>query len=108
MKSKDPKIYQKDIKFFENTTEQDTKKEKKKKEKHLSLKDYERKLLLERNEFGDEENSSLENKQHKPTYVEEQQKIKEAFKEALVDENEDDTELLVKKDKSEEEIKKVC
>ncbi|KAJ8306136.1 hypothetical protein KUTeg_016681, partial [Tegillarca granosa] len=79
LKSKDPKIYKKDFQFY--NTKEDSGKEtgKKTKQKPVFLKDYERKLILE----------------------------KEGFKSALDSEEDlDDTDLFTKRSKSKEEKEK--
>lgn len=105
LKSKDPKIYQKDVKFFEDKKPEELKKkEKKKKDEPLTLKDYERKLLLEGKQ-GDESEDEDVKEPETLTYVQEQQRIKDGFKSFINDD--DDDGLLAKKEKTEEEKKKV-
>lgn len=66
LKSKDPKIYQKDVRFYHDEEESDSKdddtgKSKKTKDKPMYLKDYERKVLLEKGGvLSDEEGSGSE------------------------------------------------
>ncbi|XP_058804622.1 protein KRI1 homolog [Phymastichus coffea] len=118
LKTKDPKIYDGDIKFFkeidteyEEGKEKENKKElKKQKEKPLFLRDYESKIVLERGgKFSDSENDEEEeNARHGDlTYIQEQQEIRNSLKKALQDEDDNEEENLFKpKIKTKEEIQK--
>nr|CAH7761243.1 unnamed protein product [Callosobruchus chinensis] len=91
LKSKDPRIYDKNTTFFnDENVEVTPKKGKKAKDNPMFLKDYERKLLLEKGGvLSDDEDGA--NKPESTTYVEEQHQIKESLKKAL-DEVEGDDE----------------
>lgn len=65
IKNKDPRIYDKNVQFFDNTQLSVNKDEKKKKEKPMFLKDYERKILLEKGGIVSDEE---EDKDEKPRY----------------------------------------
>ncbi|XP_033101109.1 protein KRI1 homolog [Anneissia japonica] len=105
VKSHDPKIYKKDATFYhyEDDAAQPQKK-KVKKEKPMYLKDLERKLIIEKTgELSDEDEENEEDNRRpwSPTYVEEQQILKDSFKTALEDtDNEEDGIILKKKHKS--------
>ncbi|KAL1501635.1 hypothetical protein ABEB36_006930 [Hypothenemus hampei] len=77
LKSKDPKIYDKNVNFFKEVKENNdtSNKSKKKKEQPIYLKDYERKMLLEEGGvFNDEDTAQ----QPKPiSYEKEQKQIKD-------------------------------
>ncbi|XP_050445037.1 protein KRI1 homolog [Cataglyphis hispanica] len=117
LKSEDPRIYDEKIKFFSDITipdiSEDTEaneqgKKKSKKEKALFLRDYERKIIMERDgrfsSSEDEDDTRQKTKSKMPTYVEEQEQLRDSFKHVLKDENEDeDTDLLQIKQKTEDE-----
>ncbi|XP_043788201.1 protein KRI1 homolog [Apis laboriosa] len=114
LKNKDPKIYNQDITFFNNTNKtqelySEKKKQKTKKEKAIFLRDYERKIIVEREgKFSDSEDENAQKKDkefEKITYVQEQKQLKESFKNALQEEEEED-DLLKPKIKSENEKEK--
>lgn len=121
MKSEDPRIYDEKIKFFSDITKPDISeaaeaneqgKKKSKKEKALFLRDYERKIIMERDgrfsSSEDEDDTRQKTKSKMPTYVEEQEQLRDSFKHVLKDENEDeDTDLLQIKQKTEDEKYKV-
>lgn len=100
LKSKDPKIYDKDTVFFRGTEGGSEKsKDKTKKDKPMFLKDYERKVILEKKgvlsddeEDGDESSGlALQRKPgHFATAAEEEQ-LKRSFKAALADSEDDDS-----------------
>uniref|UniRef100_H3B001 Protein KRI1 homolog n=1 Tax=Latimeria chalumnae TaxID=7897 RepID=H3B001_LATCH len=96
LKKKDPKIYWKDVKFYgekESTSESDEGPSRRpKKEKPMYLKDYERKVILEKGgkyEDEDEEDGSEDEetimRAASPTYIEEQKQIKESFRQFVED-----------------------
>nr|XP_012151679.1 PREDICTED: protein KRI1 homolog [Megachile rotundata] len=115
LKNKDPKIYNQDVTFFDDTNKvqesySNQKKQKIKKEKAVFLRDYERKIIVEREgKFSDSEDEDTlkKNKEdsNKITYVQEQRQLKESFRNALHD-DEDDADLLKPKSKSESEKEK--
>lgn len=110
VRSRDPRIYQKDVKFFqsdeseeeeesgsseEDSEDESTPKKKKQKEKKdpMLLKDYERKFLLEKGGVASEsedEGEEEDEKQHSPGYYEEQEKLKKSLQDAIGDMDSDD------------------
>ncbi|EDW73443.1 uncharacterized protein Dwil_GK16643 [Drosophila willistoni] len=128
LKSKDPKIYDKETKFFndedgdddeEDADEEDdvSGKKKVKKSKPVTLKDYERKVILENNgrfeEDDEDENVGDQDQEERrplsPSAVEEERQLKNAFKEVLADDDESDEEfgrIFKKRDKSKAEAEK--
>ncbi|OAD52573.1 Protein KRI1 like protein [Eufriesea mexicana] len=115
LKNRDPKIYNQDVTFFDDTNKaqelySEKKKEKTKKEKAVFLRDYERNIIVEREgKFSDSEDEIILKKNKaenmKTTYTQEQKQLKESFKDALEDEEEED-DLLKLKAKSENEKEK--
>nr|XP_023020073.1 protein KRI1 homolog [Leptinotarsa decemlineata] len=114
LKSKDPSIYDKNVHFFQETekTASGEKPKKTKKEQPMYLKDYERKIILEKGGvLSDEEDEIVnENKPRSRTYVEEQQSIKEGFKKLLDDSDEEEEDgwggILQQRKKTKEEAEK--
>ncbi|XP_014612314.1 PREDICTED: protein KRI1 homolog isoform X1 [Polistes canadensis] len=108
LKKKDPLIYDKKTTFFHNIedqvdeADQNGEEKKKKKDKTMFLRDYERKIITERDgKYSDSEDEIQIEQKKDPTYSEEQRLLKESFKKVLNDEDEDeDTELLKPKEKS--------
>lgn len=123
MKKKDPCIYNKDVKFFNNIdisattvhTQSENRKERKlKKKKAVFLRDYERKIIMEENgqfSSNEDEDNAKENAEVKIcTYTQEQQEIKDSFKHALKEEYEnidEDIEFLKVKEKTEDDNQEV-
>ncbi|XP_078657389.1 protein KRI1 homolog [Branchiostoma floridae x Branchiostoma belcheri] len=113
LKSKDPRIYQQDTNFYDEDKKGEPSKAeekgKKPKEKPMFLKDYERKVLLEKGGVpSDEESSEEESAMKKPTspsYYEEQEQIKQSFKQALsAGDDDEDGSLLVERRRTQEEL----
>ncbi|XP_025414385.1 protein KRI1 homolog [Sipha flava] len=111
LKKNDPKIYDESVNFFDQSTRRTTKKTAVKNSNPMYLEEYKRKILLERGpEFDDTEEVNDVLKKEKirmssPSYVEEQQAIKESFKGAL-DDNSDDEDILKPRVKTKEEQEK--
>ncbi|XP_011497007.1 PREDICTED: protein KRI1 homolog [Ceratosolen solmsi marchali] len=108
LKNKDPKIYDKNVQFFteQNNILSNELRVKEKKEKSIFLRDYERKMIIERGgNFSDSEHEieNLYNESCDVTYVKEQEKIKETFKKVLQVDNEIEDVLLKPKIKTKEE-----
>uniref|UniRef100_A0A8C5M3R8 Protein KRI1 homolog n=2 Tax=Leptobrachium leishanense TaxID=445787 RepID=A0A8C5M3R8_9ANUR len=117
LKKKDPKIYQEDATFYTNEDQPDVKQTKPSKEKPMYLKDYERKVILEKaGKYEDEEDSEDEEdgedeRARSPTYLEEQNHIRASFRQFVEDsDNEGDdgnmANLLTKRIKSKKEQEK--
>ncbi|GFY41377.1 protein KRI1 homolog [Trichonephila inaurata madagascariensis] len=112
LKSKDPRIYDKEAQFF--TEEPVVVKKKEKKEKPMFLKDYERTLVVERNGvLSEDEDEKMASKT--PTTLREEAEAKKSLIEALrnSDEEDDGDDLLkvrtkteTEKEKEEEDYKK--
>ncbi|CAL7939569.1 unnamed protein product [Xylocopa violacea] len=115
LKNKDPKIYNQDVTFFDDTNKAqelhiEKKKEKSKKEEAVFLRDYERKIIVEKEgKLSDSEDESALKKNEEETknitYAQEQMQLKQSFKAVLHDEEEED-DLLKPKTKSEIEKQK--
>ncbi|XP_006819512.1 protein KRI1 homolog isoform X1 [Saccoglossus kowalevskii] len=121
VKFKDPKIYEKDVKFYHsgedgnNLSADDDKQKVKKKtkstDKPFLLRDYERKVMLEKGgKFEDEDDSEDEEDEEmnarcaSPSYMEEQQILKDSFKGTLDNSESEEDEILTKRVKSKEEL----
>lgn len=98
LKSKDPKIYDKDMVFFEPTGDAEKPiKEKQTKEKPMFLKDYKRKLIVEKqgvlsdeeDDPGQADSSAIHKQGHFATAAEEEH-LKNSFKAALADFDDDE------------------
>jgi protein KRI1 len=110
LKNKDPRIYDATVRFFDGPEDNLQKVQKKvKKEKPLYINDYERELILKKNgELSESDEEKEDPRARSPTYVEEQQKIKENLKKVLNGVTEDDDEeewggMLKVRQKTEEE-----
>lgn len=101
LKKKDPSIYKNEVAFFDQApTIGETSKGKKKKDQPMYLKDYERKMILDKAEGKEEQ---------VPTYVEEQSELKENLKSVLagVEEGEESWGgMFEARKRSAEEVKK--
>ncbi|CAG9863260.1 unnamed protein product [Phyllotreta striolata] len=108
LKNKDPRIYNNDVNFFQESTDIKTKKNKK--DKPMFIKDYERNLILEKGGILSDEEEDLETPQSL-TYNEEQRKIKDSFKNALGNSDDEGNDnnwggVFKKREKTKEEIDK--
>uniref|UniRef100_F1KY59 Protein KRI1 homolog n=1 Tax=Ascaris suum TaxID=6253 RepID=F1KY59_ASCSU len=114
LKARDPRIYTGESFFTAEATSSEANEAKKckvkvKSEPPMYLKDYERKLILERAGDISEEEDESDRRHCEPGYFEKQKKIKQEIIEALAndDDNDDsDDALLKKREKTENEIKK--
>nr|XP_022316218.1 protein KRI1 homolog [Crassostrea virginica] len=88
LKNKDPRIYDKSVKFYHSDENSDSSSEKpgpsKKKDKPVYLKDYQRKVLLEKDgKLSEEDSDEVEDDgdvDHEPGYYEEQEEIRKVSK----------------------------
>ncbi|RDD42237.1 Protein KRI1-like protein [Trichoplax sp. H2] len=104
LKANDPKIYQKDSKFYSSPDEDSSNdQDDVKKSKPMRLKDYERERLLKKGAKSavesDDENSDPK-RSSSPTYMEEQEELKRGIKNAIT--NADDEILTIRKKTSQE------
>ncbi|XP_036446122.1 protein KRI1 homolog [Colossoma macropomum] len=117
LKKKDPKIYQKDAKFYAEEASSSGSDEKpstsKKAEKPMFLKDYERKVILEREGKFDDDDSEdeeaarqMQERAASPSYIQEQKQLKESFRKFVQDSDDevsDEGQLLTRRTKTQEE-----
>ncbi|XP_062975110.1 protein KRI1 homolog [Elgaria multicarinata webbii] len=114
LKTKDPRIYQKDVTFYskENSSSASDSEEApiKKKKKPMFLKDYERKVILEKaGKYEDEDDDEGVAVKNQKSYVEEQKQLKESFQKFVADSDDEEGEggssstLLHKRAKTKEE-----
>ncbi|KAH8255222.1 hypothetical protein KR038_006053 [Drosophila bunnanda] len=105
LKSKDPRIYDKETRFFNESSSDDDDKEgesspkKKKKSKPVTIKDYERKVILEHNgkfESSDDDQQEKEEEEYQraqsPTAVEEERRLKAEFRNVMNQEDDGEDE----------------
>uniref|UniRef100_A0A665UMR9 Protein KRI1 homolog n=1 Tax=Echeneis naucrates TaxID=173247 RepID=A0A665UMR9_ECHNA len=101
LKKKDPKVYQKDIQFYSEgaSTSDEKPSTSKKAAKPMYLKDYERKVILEREGAAS------------PSYIQEQRELKQSFQKFIQDSDDEDegsqeggrSQLLTRRIKTQEE-----
>ncbi|GAA6110815.1 protein KRI1 homolog isoform X1 [Tachysurus ichikawai] len=115
LKKKDPKIYQSDAQFYtEEAGGNEKPSSSKKAVKPMFIKDYERKVILERGgKYDDDDDSAEEEAARKmqeravsPSYIQEQKELKESFRQFVqdsCDETSDDEGLLTRRNKTQEE-----
>lgn len=122
LKKKDPKIYQTDAKFYSEgaSTSDEKPSTSKKAVKPMYLKDYERKVILERegkfeddDDSDDEEAAKRMERAASPSYIQEQRELKESFRKFIENSDEEDddeggegggqSQLLTRRIKSQEE-----
>uniref|UniRef100_U5ET90 Protein KRI1 homolog n=1 Tax=Corethrella appendiculata TaxID=1370023 RepID=U5ET90_9DIPT len=117
LKDKNPTKYENIPKFFdENAGEKVKEKKKSLKDKPMTIKDYERKVLLEKGGVYEDDENESDGRPQSPTIVEEQERIKTDIRKALkkFDNNSDDDDgeednfggFLKKRVKSKEEESK--
>lgn len=116
LKRRDPAKYEEKPAFFENVkpVEEVALEKRKKKEKPMTLKDYERKVMLEKGGiFEDEEELVARPRAESPSLVQQQEQLKDEIKRALSkidteDEDEDDAKggLLKERSKTREETER--
>ncbi|XP_015224445.1 PREDICTED: protein KRI1 homolog [Cyprinodon variegatus] len=95
LKKRDPKIYEKDAKFYSEDASQDEETPSTSKQarvKPMYLKDYERKVILEKEgkyeddeDSDDEEAAKRRERAASPSYIQEQKEIKESFRKLVQD-----------------------
>ncbi|KAL5022897.1 hypothetical protein ScPMuIL_002052 [Solemya velum] len=106
LKSKDPKIYQKETTFYQigSSSSDGPKKTKKRKEKPLFVQDYEREIALEKGGYISEE-SDDGGMDRKHGYFEEQEEIKKSFRSAIESSEDESSEttLFKKRKKTKDE-----
>ncbi|KAM3850528.1 protein KRI1 homolog [Diretmus argenteus] len=120
LKKKDPKIYEKDAKFYseEAASTSDAKSSTSQKTKPMYLRDYERKVILEKggkyeddddDESDDEEAAKRRERAASPSYIQEQKDLKESFRMFVQDSDEEGSDgggqglLLTRRTKTQEE-----
>uniref|UniRef100_A0A3B4ZUB0 Protein KRI1 homolog n=1 Tax=Stegastes partitus TaxID=144197 RepID=A0A3B4ZUB0_9TELE len=122
LKKKDPKIYEKDAKFYseEASTSDAVPSTSKKAVKPMYLKDYERKVILEKegkyeddDDSDDEEAAMRRERAASPSYMQEQRELKESFRKFIQDSGDEDedeggegggvSQLLTRRIKTQEE-----
>ncbi|KAF5901844.1 protein KRI1, partial [Clarias magur] len=118
LKKKDPQIYQQDAQFYAEQGSSSGSDEKpstsKKSVKPMFLKDYERKVILERGgKYDDDDDSAdeeaarkMEERAASPSYIQEQKELKASFRKFVhdsCDEASDDEQLLKRRNKTQEE-----
>ncbi|XP_056257252.1 protein KRI1 homolog [Seriola aureovittata] len=121
LKKKDPKIYQQDAKFYSEggaSSSDEKPSTSKKAVKPMYLKDYERKVILERegkyeddDDSDDEEAAKRRERAASPSYVQEQKELKESFRKFIQDSGDEDegdeeggeSQLLTRRIKTQEE-----
>ncbi|KAM9745124.1 protein KRI1 homolog [Menidia menidia] len=120
LKKKDPKIYEKDVTFYsKDMSDSDAQPSTSKKDavKPMYLKDYERKVILEKEgkyedeDYSDEEESARRIKRAaSPSYMQEQEELKESFRKFIEDSDSEEggegdgvSQLLTRRVKTQEE-----
>lgn len=78
LKSNNPKIYEEDVKFFDYEREREPKKPKEKvqKEEKMTLRDYEQKLVTEREGRFSEDEDDESHPPNDPSYFEKERALK--------------------------------
>jgi protein KRI1 len=97
LKSKDPKKYEEIPTFFKEleTVEETVKSKKKPKVKPMTIKDFERKIILEHDgkyDESDDEENQVHARPESPTIIEEQEQLRNSIKNALKDSDDSDAE----------------
>ncbi|XP_030200673.1 protein KRI1 homolog [Gadus morhua] len=104
LKKKDPKIYEQDAKFYSDEDDSDTEEQQpssKPAVKPMYLKDYERKVILEKggkyeddedSEEDEEEAAKRRERAASPSYIQEQKELKESFRKFIHDSDDEEKE----------------
>ncbi|PWA15577.1 hypothetical protein CCH79_00014719 [Gambusia affinis] len=119
LKKKDPKIYEKDARFYSEDASQKEdgpSTSKQAKVKPMYLKDYERKVILEKegkyeddDDSDEEEAAKRRERAASPSYIQEQKELRESFRKFVEDSDEEEEEegeaskLLTRRMKTQEE-----
>ncbi|XP_026859122.2 protein KRI1 homolog [Electrophorus electricus] len=118
LKKKDPKIYQKDVNFYTeqaSSSSDEKPSTSKKTERAMFLKDFERKVILERGgKYDDEEDSAdeevsrwMKKRAASPSYIQEQKELKESFRRFVQDSDteasDEEDQLLRRRTKTQDE-----
>lgn len=120
LKKRDPKIYRTDVKFYseEASTSDEKPSTSKKAVKPMYLKDYERKVILEKEgKYEDDDDSDdeeaakrMEERAASPSYIQEQRELKDSFRKFIQDSDDDEagegdgpSEFLTKRIKTQDE-----
>lgn len=116
LKKKDPKIYEKDARFYSEAASQNEDRpstSKQAKVKPMYLKDYERKVILEKegkyeddDDSDDEEAAKRRERAASPSYIQEQRELKDSFRKFVEDSDEEEggaAKLLTRRIKTQEE-----
>lgn len=113
LKKKDPKIYNREVKFFDGV-DIDAPLSTEKQIKPLTVKEYEHKILIEKKGIYEDEDDESETKQNirsaSPSYREEQDQLKSEFQKVINDGSDQEDEawggIFVKREKTKEEEEK--
>ncbi|CAG0880718.1 unnamed protein product [Darwinula stevensoni] len=103
LKAKDPKIYDKSAKFYNEKFPENSNVARQKsihKNKPFLLRDYERHLIVDKHgELSDEESDVEQSQKQDRTYIEEQEELKREFQN-IFQNSDDENELLIKREKT--------
>lgn len=105
LKNKDPSIYKNDVSFF---SEYEVNVKKKKKDKPILLKDYERNLILEKEEVLGDEYDTEDDTEEAPRFLtnnEKRNNIQDGLKKIL-EQNDENWDVIIKREKNKEDALK--